>query len=59
VSRRPYTHQYCPICGADRDYKYLPDERDEYKRTLMVCTRCNQKRAKPGQVKVDWRRDLK
>jgi hypothetical protein len=52
--RRPYTHHYCPICRRKSDFKFLPHERDEYQRTLMVCTRCNHKEPKPGQTKVDW-----
>ena len=55
VTRGQYTHQHCPICRAERNFKLLPNERDEYQRTLMVCTRCNGKRPKPGQTKVDWR----
>jgi len=38
------------VCRQGRNFKYLPNERDEYGRTLMVCTRCNQKEPKPGQV---------
>jgi CRISPR/Cas system-associated protein Cas10 (large subunit of type III CRISPR-Cas system) len=58
LPRRSYTHQLCPVCRDERDFKFLPYERDEYERTLMVCTRCNTKIPKPGQTKVDWRADL-
>ena len=51
---RPYTHRRCPVCREDTDFKFLPNERDEYGRTLMVCTQCNSKRAKPGQEKRAW-----
>ena len=48
-------HHYCPVCGEKSDFKFLPREWDQYQRTLMVCTHCNHKQAKPGQTKVDWR----
>lgn len=53
--RRPYTRQRCGVCRDLRDFKFLPDERDEYERSLMVCTRCNHKTASPGQVKRVWK----
>ncbi len=43
------------MCRQGRNFKYLPNERDEYGRTLMVCTRCNHKEPKPGQIKLDDR----
>ena len=52
---RPYTHRRCAVCRQGRNFKYLPNERDEYGRTLIVCTRCNHKEPKPGQVKLDDR----
>lgn len=58
MKSRPYTHQRCPICCAERDFKYLPQEHDEHGRTLMVCTTCNCKRARPGQAKAGDRVDI-
>jgi len=52
---RPYTQRRCPVCRTNTDFKYLPHDRDEYQRTLMVCTRCNHREPKPGQAKVDDR----
>ena len=46
---RPYTHQACQVCRESRDFKLLPNERDEHGRTLMVCTRCNCKRPQPAE----------
>ncbi|MBV9485816.1 MAG: hypothetical protein JO246_07125 [Frankiaceae bacterium] len=51
---RKYTHQQCEVCRAKRDFKFLPDERDVYERTLMVCTTCNGKVPVPGQPKPTW-----
>jgi hypothetical protein len=53
--RPKYIHVRCPVCRCNQDFKLLPNERDEFKRTLMVCARCNAKRAAPGQVKPSWR----
>ena len=52
--RRPYTHAQCRVCRAGRDFKFLPNERDQYERTLMVCTRCNSRIPQPGQIKKIW-----
>jgi CRISPR/Cas system-associated protein Cas10 (large subunit of type III CRISPR-Cas system) len=54
-AKRPYTHQRCGVCRDLRDFKLLPNERDEYERSLMVCTRCNHKATAPGQVKQVWK----
>lgn len=55
MTRPRYTHRRCPICREDRDFKFLPTERDVYGRTLMVCTRCNHKEASPGRPKPTWK----
>ncbi len=49
-----YMHRRCSVCRKDQNFKLLPDERDEFGRTLMVCTRCSSKKAAPGQRKPTW-----
>ncbi|WP_157509763.1 hypothetical protein [Leifsonia sp. Root4] len=46
-----YTHDMCRICRQKTNWKYLPNERDQWGRTLMVCTNCNTRKSKPGQEK--------
>lgn len=50
-----YTHRHCSSCRRKTNYKYLPNEKDVYGRSLMVCTNCNGKIAIPGQPKPSWK----
>lgn len=50
-----YTHRRCGLCRQDREFKYLPEERDIYGRVLMVCTHCNSRAPVPGQRKPTWK----
>ena len=50
-----YTHRVCAVCRKKTDFKFLPQERDWYGRSLMVCTHCGFKEAAPGQKKPTWK----
>jgi hypothetical protein len=45
-----YLQQRCGVCKISQAFKVL-NKRDEYERTLMVCTRCGSHTPVPGQQK--------